>query len=151
MRQQNEDVYTSNGVYVDLAWEYLPSLMTAQAVTKIGMKNFPQIGAIGFYTLKYENRSVILAPLLTEDERYAAPSCVITTEGSETVFTISDPSGVTFECYRVVIRDGYFAEEYITYENVLRIPLVDFTDKVVYVMGYLEERLASQIAEVPIP
>ena len=48
------------------------------------------------------------------------------------------------DCYRIVIREGYFATEYVTYDKQLTIPFEDLANKEIYLMGYLEERLASE-------
>lgn len=144
LRQKNEDTFVDNSNYPSLDWEYLPSLMTSQAVTKIGLKSFPQIGAIGFYTLKYEPRSVILAPLIIEEERYTAPTFELTQNTNDITFTITDPEDVSYDCWRVCIRQGYFAYEYVSYEQVFTVPKPPTGTYTFSVEGYLNDRLASE-------
>lgn len=131
------------GDYTNLPWAYAPAVMTSQKVLNLSVISYPRIGGIGFYTLKHENRSVILAPLITDEDRYVAPTMTIDIS-SDITFNISDPDTVTYDCYRIVIREGYFADEYVTYDKQLIIPYEDLTNKEIYLMGYLEERLASE-------
>lgn len=141
--QRNEMVKPTLGDYTNLPWAYAPAVMTSQKILNLSVISYPQIGGIGFYTLKYENRSVILAPLITDEDRYIAPTMTIDIT-SEITFNISDPDTVSYDCYRIVIREGYFATEYVTYDKQLTIPFEDLANKEIYLMGYLEERLASE-------
>lgn len=143
-RQGNtyDDVALSN--YANLNWQRANGLMTSQNVTDIGVKTFPQIGAIGFYRLKYEPRSLILAPIYTKYKAYAAPIMTIQEMPTTLRITLAMPQDVTYDCFRVVVRNGYFAEEYVTYESVLDVPKPTITGiYAVSVFGYIEERLAS--------
>lgn len=141
--QKNESTYPELGDYSNLHWEYSPAVLTSQKIKNVSVKSYPRIGGIGFYTLKHEDRSVILAPLFTDEVKYIAPTMeiVITTD---ITFNIQDPDTASFECYRIVVRDGYFADEYITYEKQLSIPYEDLTGKELYIMGYIDEQLASE-------
>ncbi len=141
--QRNEMVSPNLGDYTNLPWAYAPAVMTSQKVLNLSVISYPRIGGIGFYTLKHENRSIILAPLITDEDRYVAPTMTITV-ASEIIFDITDPATVAYDCYRIIIREGYFADEYITYDKQLIIPYEDLTNKEIYLMGYLEERLASE-------
>ena len=141
--QRNEMVKPNLGDYTNLPWAYAPAVMTSQKVLNLSVISYPRIGGISFYTLKHENRSVILAPLITDEDRYVAPTMTISIS-SEITFVISDPDTISYDCYRIVIRDGYFADEYITYDKQLSIPYEDLANKEIYLMGYLEERLASE-------
>lgn len=135
--------------YGNINWQRSNGLMTSQNVTDIGIKTFPQIGSIGFYKLKYETRSLILAPIYTKSKKYSAPLIAIKDQGSTLLITLSNPAGVTYECYRVIVRNGYFAEEYITYDPVIEIPTP--TDMGLYAIsafGYLNEQLASAESDI---
>lgn len=143
-RQGNSagDVTLSN--YDNIGWQRTGSLMTSQAITGVGIKTFPQIGAIGFYRLKYETRSLILAPIYTRSPVYNAPSMEVTELTDALYIKLANPSNVTYDCFRVVVRNGYFAEEYVTYEPEIVIPMP--TEAGLYAIsafGYTEERLAS--------
>lgn len=130
--------------YGDLNWQYAPSVLTSQAITNIGIKTFPQIGAIGFYSLKFENRSIILAPIFTKNANYKAPTIDIEDLDDALRITITPPKDALFDCYRVSLRNGYFAEEYVTYETVFVVPKPTAGMYTVYVVGYIDERLASR-------
>lgn len=148
-RQGNHlgDVTLSN--YDNINWQHSNGLMTSQNVSDIGIKTFPQIGAIGFYKLRYETRSLILAPIYTKSKKYAAPLMTVEDLDGMLRITLTDPEDVTYECYRVVVRAGYFAEEYVTYEPVIDIPSP--TDAGIYAVsafGYLNEQLASQESDI---
>lgn len=141
--QRNETTAPPFGSYDPLLWSYMPAIMTGQRVLNLSVISYPQIGGIGFYTLKHENRSVILAPLIADEARYTAPTMTITI-GTDITFDIIDPDSVSFDCYRIVIREGYFADEYVTYDKQLVIPYEDLTGKEIYLIGYLDERVASE-------
>ena len=148
-RQGNHlgDVVLSN--YDNVAWNRKGSLMTTQEVTAIGIKTFPQIGAIGFYRLKYEPKSLILAPVYTRSKTYEAPIIEVTKQTDSIYIKITNPSNVTYDCFRIVVRKGYFAEEYVTYETEITVPLP--AESGVYAIsafGYLDERLASKESEI---
>lgn len=144
-RQGNMQGAVSLSDYDNIKWERFNGLMTSHNVTAIGIKTFPQIGAIGFYRLKYEPKSLILAPIYTKDKRYNAPTIVIKMLAASIKITLSNPKDVTYDCYRVVLRNGYFTEEYVTYESEIEVPMP--TTGGVYsivAFGYIEERLASR-------
>lgn len=130
--------------YDNISWQHANGLMTSQNVTDIGIKTFPQIGAIGFYKLKYETRSLILAPIYTRSKTYAAPTITVQELAGMLRVTLAMPQNVTYDCFRVVVRNGYFAEEYVTYESVIDIPTPTVTGiYAISAFGYIEERLAS--------
>jgi len=145
--QVNEKTVPSLADYSALTWDYFTSLMTIQAVSRIGIKCFPQIGAIGFFRLKYESRSVIIAPIIIDEEYYQAPTLDINQDGvaGTITFTFIPPSNVTYDCYRVVLRNGNFATEYVSYNTSLTINMPKSGTYTISVMGYIDERLASEI------
>ena len=49
------------GNYDGIKWASLQHSLSVRAVSKIGVKNFPQIGALGFYADKYTNLTYISA------------------------------------------------------------------------------------------
>lgn len=136
------DVTLSN--YDNINWQHSNCLMTSQNVSDIGIKTFPQIGAIGFYTLLYENRSCILAPIFTESQLYKWPTMIITQNTNDITFTITDPEDVVYDCWRVCIRQGYFAYEYVSYEQMFTVPKPPTGTYTFSVEGYLNDRLASE-------
>lgn len=135
--------------YDRITWKAKSGLMTSQPIKRLGVKTFPQIGAIGFYELKYENRCLILAPIYTKSNLYSAPVVNMEVLEDTVKINISTSKDVTYDCFRVVVRNGYFAEEYVTYETEIIIPKP--TDAGIYsvtAMGYIEERLASRESEI---
>ena len=135
--------------YDNVNWQRSNGLMTSHNVTNIGVKTFPQIGAIGFYRLKYEPRSLILAPIYTKTKSYDAPGIAVQEVDGMLRVTLTMPKDVTYDCFRVVVRNGYFAEEYVTYENVVDVPTPTITGiYAVSAYGYIEERLASKESEI---
>lgn len=143
-RQGNEVDTVVLSDYDNLDFVRVDSLMSSQAVSNIGIKSFPQIGTIGFYTLMYENRSLILAPIYTTTKKRNAPTLTITNNSGTLLITLSNPKDVVYDCYRIVVRNGYFTEEYISYERQISIPApVEPGSYVVSAFGYLNEQLAS--------
>ena len=144
-RQGNAYGAVSLSNYDNVNWQRSNGLVTSQNVTDIGIKTFPQIGAIGFYRLKYEPRSLILAPIYTKSELYNAPGISVQDITGMLKVTLSNPKDVTYDCYRVVVRNGHFAEEYVTYEPTIEIPTPTVTGiYAISAFGYLNEQLASQ-------
>ena len=144
-RQGNSYGAVTLSNYDNVSWERSNGLMTSHNVTAIGIKTFPQIGAIGFYRLRYEPRSLILAPIYTKDKRYDAPVVAVEMLTTSIKVTLSNPGSVTYDCYRIVVRNGYFAEEYVTYESEVEVPMPTVGGiYAVSAFGYIEERLASR-------
>lgn len=146
--QRNETVKPTLGDYANLPWAYSPAVITSQKILNLSVISYPQIGGIGFYTLKHENRSTILAPLITDEDRYVAPTMTITQNTNDITFTITDPEDVSYDCWRVCIRQGYFAYEYVSYEQIFTVPKPPTGTYTFSVEGYLNERLASEKYEL---
>lgn len=79
------------GDYSDPVWSAVAKHLTSQKVRRIGIKHFPQIGAIGFFTLLHEERSKILAPVHVKSKKYTAPSIVVTELDTTLQIVISPP------------------------------------------------------------
>jgi len=94
--------------------------ITLQRVKDFGIKTFPHFGALGFFTPKYGTSSVIEAPINRAYERSTAPEVVVTDTGTTIHLVIT--SSMEYECYRIVVRNGDFATEFITYDETF-----DFT------------------------
>lgn len=148
-RQGNTHGAVTLSNYDNVSWQRSNGLMTSQNVTDIGIKTFPQIGAIGFYRLRYEPRSLILAPIYTKFKAYEAPGVTVQDMDGTLRVTLTMPKNVTYDCFRVVVRNGYFAEEYVTYENVIDIPSPTVTGiYAISAFGYIEERLVSRESDI---
>lgn len=132
----------TDGNYADIEFDNEDRHITTKAVTKIGVKNFPGIGAIGFYTDMYSDESRILAPIHNVARKYQSPmlTTVELTEDGKLHIVITPPKDIKYTCYRVIARQGYFAFEYILYKEdyIVDAPTV-IGDYVVYCMGYDEE------------
>ena len=148
-RQGNDLATVTNGNFNSVKWGDASNLLTSQNIINIGIKSFPQVGAIGFYTLKYQEKSVIIAPIFNGNKRYNAPVLAIEQKPSTFVATLVDPEGVTFECYRIVVRLDYATEEYITYSKVIELPLPSTPGTYeVHAVGYVEEIEASRESNI---
>ena len=132
--------------YDQVVWERREPLMTSQDVNLLGIKTFPQIGSIGFYRLKYEPKSLVIAPIYSNDDnrKYPAPLLSVTDNGTSWHVQVRNPSDTIYDCFRIVVRSGYFAEEYITYENSLSIPApIESGIYAVSAFGYINELCVS--------
>lgn len=135
---QEAQVKYSN--YDTLSWSRISKSLTSQKVRRIGIKTFPQVGAIGFFTLLNEERSKILAPVHYKAKKYASP--IFTFEETDTtfVFHCSSPKDVTYICFRIILRLNDFALEYVTYEETLEVSKPATTGTYdIYCVGYIHE------------
>lgn len=137
----------TNANYDSLTWAVSPqTLPIQQRVRRIGIKTFPQVGAIGFFTLLNEERTKILAPIHTQTKKYNAPTLQVVDNGTTLSFTITDPKNtdstteIKYVCYRIILRLGDFAQEYITYEHSLEVDKPATTGTYdIYCVGYIHE------------
>lgn len=114
--------------------------LTTKAVSRIGIKGFPGIGAIGFYKDAYSDNSLIVAPVHTERDKMNAPKLnTVEVVDGKLHIVIEHPSNLAYDCYRIVVRQVQFAFEYITYQLECYVDLPTVRgDYVVYCMGYDE-------------
>jgi hypothetical protein len=126
--------------YSALTWEYFAALMTQRAISRIGIKNFPQVGACGFYVDKYTLQTVIFTPISAAEQTYDPPTIAISEVSEGISVTITPPEGITYTCYKVIMRSGYYANEFVMYETtaVLTKPAVIGTYDV-FAIGYNED------------
>lgn len=128
------------GNYDTLEWQKATRHLSNQKVRRMGIKHFPQVGAIGFFTLLNEERSKILAPVHVKSTKYTTP--IFTMEETDTtfIFHCSSPKEVTYACYRIILRLDKFAHEYITYEETLEASKPATTGTYdIYCVGYIHE------------
>jgi len=162
--KNDREYYETNGSvspadYDSVDFNSADRLLTSHAITNIGVKTFPQIGSIGFYTLKHNNNSLIVAPIFTNSKKYEAPTCSVDTGTDTITINIVDPEDVVYTCYRVVIVKSTYADneftmgnlsdEYITYDKSISIPKPSKGIYTVFLYGYIDERLASAEYELP--
>lgn len=129
------------GQYEDVVFDNEARHLTTKAVSRIGIKNFPGIGGIGFYKDAYSDDSLIVAPIHPDHKEYDAPTLVTARiEDNRLHIVITPPDNITYTCYRVIARQGAFAFEYITYKTdyYVDVPTVKGQYSV-YCMGYDED------------
>lgn len=128
------------GHYESVAFSNPDRHLTTRAVDRIGIKNFPGIGAIGFYKDAYSDESRIVAPILIEGKRYDAPTITTAEIVDDKLHIVIQPAeDISYTCYRVIVRQQQFAFEYITYKTECFVdkPTVK-GDYIVYCIGYDE-------------
>lgn len=126
--------------YTALTWEYFAALMTQRAVSRIGIKNFPQIGACGFYVDKYTGQTIIFTPISAEQQLFDPPVLAISEVSEGLSVTITPPEGITYTCYKIIMRSGYYANEYVAYELSTILPkptTIGLYD--IFAIGYNED------------
>lgn len=143
------------GTYSALTWSNELHHMTSRAVTKIGIKSFPHIGAIGFYKDKYTGISWVLAPIQLDQPKYKAPILAISLDTSSVNITITPPAKISYTCYKIIMRNNYFAVEYVVYDIVTKVPIPEVIGAYdVWAIGYNETTgicsLDSNVIEVSI-
>lgn len=126
--------------YTDANWGNKKKRLTARSVARIGVKAFPGVGAIAFFKYLYEDRSMILCPVNNNKTQFTAPTLKMVISDNDLIFTITPPKDIIYKCYRIILRNDYFAYEYITYENTLTVskPEVKGT-YTIYCIGYVNE------------
>ena len=114
--------------------------LTTKAVDRIGVKNFPGIGGIGFYRDAYSDDSRVVAPIHVQTRQLSAPVLQsITVADNMLHIIIAPPDDITYDCYRVVVRQDAFAFEYIVYKTDYRVDLPTVTGAYqCYCIGYDE-------------
>lgn len=126
--------------YSELNWKNKKRRLTLRKVSRIGLKHFPGIGAIAYFKYEYENRSMILCPVNINKTQFTSPTLKAIVSGDDLIFTIIPPEDITYKCYRIILRNGYFAYEYITYENTLTVPKPEVNGTyTMYCIGYINE------------
>ena len=140
-RTNDKQSHISYANYSSLEWALPSTHLTSQRVRQIGIKHFPQIGAIGLFTYKYEERTKILAPIHPEQPpKYKKPFFTCTYKDNKLYFKMAAPKEITYLCYRIICRVDNDAYEYITYENELTVnaPRQGGTYDI-YCIGYIDE------------
>lgn len=136
---KNANVVYSN--YDELLWGNKSKRLTSKAVSRIGLKSFPGIGAIAYYKYKYEAGSFILCPVNNNKAKFTAPTLSMIDNGDGTLtFSMKNPKDITYECFRIVLSNQYFAIEHVTYEPSMTVPKPDVKGNyVIFCVGYVSE------------
>lgn len=129
--------------YHNLIFENEPNRLTTEAISKFGVKNFPQFGSYGFFTSLYSGKTKVLAPINKERSTYAHPRVFATQDEHNVRVAITDPQSVTYDCYRIMFRQDLFASEFITYEREFTLPKMIPGDYELSVIGYKEGGIIS--------
>lgn len=141
-RALDKHVIVELGEYDNVSFgDVVQRSLTTRAVSRIGVKNFPGIGGIGFYRDAFSDASAILAPIHTNITKYDAPMLTKAEilDGKLHV-VITPPSTMNYNCYRIVARQNAFAFEYITYKTDYSVDLPTVKGNYeVYCIGYDEE------------
>ena len=135
----------NNGQYDNISFADEQRHLTTRGVSKIGVKNFPGIGGIGFYKDVYSDECLIVAPIHVKRDNKNAPTLtLIEIVDNKLHVVITPPKDLNYTCYRVIVRQGAFAFEYITYKTdyYMDMPTVK-GDYMAYCMGYDEDNGTS--------
>ena len=132
--------------YDELKWQKVTRSMTAKRCADIGMKTFPHIGAIGFYTPLFGTSKLVVPIHAQRSTRYTPPTLSMEEKDDRLYFTITPPEDITYACYRILLQLEFFAFEYVTYELEIDVPKPTVKgDYLIYCLGYVDE--GSYISE----
>lgn len=140
-KAMDKSVANTLGNYDNITFTGEERHLTTRAVSKIGIKNFPGIGAIGFYKEAYRDDRGVLAPIHTKPDKRTAPllvnAYIVDNKLRVIIMTAVD---VHYDCFRVIVMQDTFAFEYITYTTdcLLDMPTVKGAYRV-YCIGYAED------------
>lgn len=106
--------------YDEVTWNEPDQRICGNRIERLGVKAFPDIGAIAFYRIKYRNITRIVAPVNKKNAKKTAPElgAKVNADGSVT-FTITPPEEPEYSCYRIVMQNGIYEEDHITYDKVV--------------------------------
>lgn len=138
---KDRNAFAPLGQYDDVQFENENRSLTTKAVSKIGIKNFPGIGGLGFYKDAYSDDSRIVAPIHAERRLQSAPLLALAERVDNKVhIVITPPTTLKYQCYRIIFRQGYFALEHITYKPDCLVDVPTFNGEYrVYCIGYDED------------
>lgn len=131
--------------YDNLSWSSSPEVcMTPREVRHIGVKSFPQLGAIGFYRLRYRDLSRVVVPLHPDKEKNVAPVLSLSLDADRKVLsytiTAPDEKEVKYDCYRIDLECNGRTVSHVVYElsGELEVPEQEGTF-LCHAIGYLQE------------
>lgn len=137
---KDSQTYSYND-YDEVNWNDPDQRICGNRIERLGVKAFPDIGAIAFYKLKYRNISRIVAPVNRKNTKSTAPTltAVVNSDGTIT-FTITSPEEPEYACYRIVMQKDYYEEDHITYDLVLTVDRPKLTGSYkCFAIGYGKE------------
>lgn len=127
--------------YPEVEWNAPGQRICGNRIERLGVKAFPAIGAIAFYKLMHRKITRIVAPVNRKDKRQKEPAleAVVNPDGTVT-FTITPPEKPEYACYRIVMQNDIYIEEYVTYDLVFTAPMPHISGEYrCYAVGYGEE------------
>lgn len=140
-RQYDANTKIVRANYDDLTWKYpTAGCITSQVIDRLVVKHFPMVGAIACFKYKGQEVSKVLAPIHIKNRKLTSPGLIMDASGDDMLFSFSSPKDVTYICYRLILRKGLFAIEYVTYDTSLHVPFPDHNGKYdIYCVGYTGE------------
>ena len=131
--------------YDEIEWGRPRSRISGNRIEHISIKAFPNVGSIAVYKLMHRNISRIMAPVNPVDKRKNAPvlEASINTSG-DVEYSITPPEEPEYDCYRLVMRNGDFSVDHITYDltGTVKAPSVSGQYEV-FAIGYRHEAQVS--------
>ncbi len=135
-KNKTTPAYYTYNTYNSLVWKTKGgSRLTRQRITHLGLKAFPNVGAIAFYKLAYRKLSKIVAPVNYVTKKHKGPILSAEVLPTSIQFSITPPSSentatedlITYTCYRVNMQWNQFTLEYVSYDQVFRVPIPETT------------------------
>ena len=128
-----------------LQWSMPGARITRRRIDRLGVKAFPNVGAIAHYKLANQNISKIVAPVNYRKEKVKAPTLSAVVNSDDTVtFTIT--SSIKYQCYRITMQLDLNRLEYVTYDLTFTVPKVPATGTYIcWATGYLNEGAISSV------
>ena len=103
--------------YDEISWGRQRTRICGNRVEHLSIKAFPDVGAIAVYKLKHRNISRILAPVNPPDKRKREPTFEANVNQSGQIeYRITPPEDEEYDCYRIIMRNGDFSIDHITYD-----------------------------------
>ena len=127
--------------YPDVVWGDPDQRICGNRIERLGVKAFPDVGAIAFYKLMHRNITRIVAPVNKKGQKNTAPTFAATVNSDGTIScVITPPEEPEYACYRIVMQCGIYAEDKITYdlEVTLDPPRISGEYKI-FAIGYGKE------------
>lgn len=127
--------------YPEVEWSAPGQRICGNRIERLGVKAFPAVGAIAFYKLMHRKITRIVAPVNRKSKKQTEPvlEAAVNADGTVT-FTITPPDKPEYACYRIVMQNGIYIEEYITYDLVFTAPAPHITGEYrCYAVGYGDE------------
>ena len=140
-RAMDKNTDINAGDYTDVTFNNEERHLTTKAITRIGVKNFPGIGGIGYYKDAYSDECLIAAPIHAKRELIGVPMLkTVEVVGDKLHIVIDSPDNVDYNCYRVIVRQKAFAFEYILYKTDYFVDLPTVKgDYICFCFGYDED------------